>query len=499
MIPTLIGVLIITFFITEFVPGGPLDQIEEMIRKSDGSKSGGEVATMGGGNKASNAQITLKSKMLLAREFNMHVSSVERCLRMFVWYSHDSISSSEELDDNSSQKIIFAENEYTLVRLNNNYYAYKRRIKYNNESEPIVYDRDTKRLRAAYSNKLFSLETGKGKNESLEKLDIEIRKETSRYYALKELLSPDEIDQIVLSTNSPAKSDNLELPEDLKRDEIYIVQSFGQSISSWNNWHGFFLLKFGDSVRFNEPVTSMISKRLPISISLGVFSFLITYPICIILGIMKAVKSGSKFDIATTTTILIGYSIPGFVLGVLLLSLFGPAGNLFPFLPQSGITSTGVDGYDSWTIFEKTVDYFKHLIGPIICLCIGSFAVLTILTKNSILEQMSQLYATAARARGLSERKVLFKHIFRNSMIPLITGFPSSFLMMFFTGSLLIEQIFNIDGLGLLSLNSVLERDFPVVMGSLFIFTLLGLFGKLLTDICYVIVDPRISFDKQEG
>ena len=200
---------------------------------------------------------------------------------------------------------------------------------------------------------------------------------------------------------------------------------------------------------------------------------------------------------ASSVIVLIGYSVPGFVLAVLLLVLFGPGeGHIVELIPLAGLTSGSVEGYESWSAWAKFVDYLHHLVAPIICLTIGSFAVLTMLTKNSMLEEVHKQYVLTARAKGLSERVVIGKHVLRNALIPLVTGFPSGFLAMFFAGSLLIEQIFSLDGLGLLSYTAVIERDFPVVLGSLFVFTILGLVGQLLTDICYVIVDPRISFDE---
>jgi microcin C transport system permease protein len=235
--------------------------------------------------------------------------------------------------------------------------------------------------------------------------------------------------------------------------------------------------------------------------SLGIFSFFATYTICIVLGIAKAVRSGERFDSLTSVVILFGYSIPGFVLAVLLIVFFGPGDqHILELIPvDGGLTSSTVEGYQDWSLWTKFLDYLHHLAAPILCMSVGGFAVLTILTKNTILEEIHKLYAVAARARGLSERKVLYKHVLRNAMIPLVTGFPSSFLTMFFTGSLLLEKIFNLNGLGLLSYNAVMSRDFPLMIGSLFIFTILKLIGILLTDVTYVLVDPRISFEKAEG
>jgi microcin C transport system permease protein len=196
---------------------------------------------------------------------------------------------------------------------------------------------------------------------------------------------------------------------------------------------------------------------------------------------------------------LIGYSTPGFVLGILFIVLLGPGdGAIAHWIPLSGLTSAGAPGYESWTAWEKFTDYLHHLAAPLICFMIGSFATLTILTKNSIIEEMHKQYVLTARAKGLTEKRVLYKHVLKNALIPLITGFPIGFLAMFFTGSLLIEQIFSLNGLGLLSYEAVIQRDYPIVLGSLFIFSILTLVGQLLTDISYVLIDRRITFDESQ-
>lgn len=247
----------------------------------------------------------------------------------------------------------------------------------------------------------------------------------------------------------------------------------------------------GDSYFHNKSVMDLVISKLPVSISLGVWSFFIVYLTCIPLGIAKAVRDGSRFDVATSTLILIGYAIPGFVLGIALLVFFG-GGSFFDVFPLRGLVS------DNWSELSwpmKVLDYLWHMILPILATVVGSFAVMTMLTKNSFLEEIRKQYVQTARAKGLSENKVLYKHVFRNAMIPLITGFPAAFIGAFFTGSLLIETIFSLDGLGLLSYESVLKRDYPVVLGTLYLFTLLGLVAKLLADISYVIIDPRIQFE----
>jgi len=251
----------------------------------------------------------------------------------------------------------------------------------------------------------------------------------------------------------------------------------------------------GTSYFHHQSVMGLIISKLPVSVSIGLWTFFITYLTCIPLGIAKAVRDGSTFDVATSTLILIGYSIPGFVLGIALLVLFG-GGSFFDLFPLRGLVS---DNWHELPWYGKILDYLWHMVLPITASVVGSFAMMTMLTKNSFLEEIRKQYVLTARAKGLSERTVLYKHIFRNAMIPLITGFPTAFIMAFFTGSILIETIFSLDGIGLLSYDSVLKRDYPVVLGTLYLFTLLGLIAKLITDICYVLIDPRIKFESMEG
>ena len=248
---------------------------------------------------------------------------------------------------------------------------------------------------------------------------------------------------------------------------------------------------FGESYFHNKSVIDLVASKLPVSISLGLWTFFIVYLTCIPLGIAKAVRDGSAFDVATSTLILIGYSIPGFVLGIALLVLFG-GGSFWDVFPLRGLVS---DDWEQLGWFDRILDYLWHMVLPITASVIGSFAVMTMLTKNSFLEEIRKQYVLTARAKGLSENRVLYHHVFRNAIIPLVTGFPAAFIGAFFTGSLLIETIFSLDGLGLLSYESVLKRDYPVVLGTLYLFTLLGLVAKLLADISYVLIDPRIHFE----
>ncbi len=253
--------------------------------------------------------------------------------------------------------------------------------------------------------------------------------------------------------------------------------------------------EFGESFYRNTRVVDLIIEKLPVSISLGLWSTLLIYFISIPLGIKKAVSHGSRFDVISSGFIISGYAIPGFLFAILLIVLFA-GGSYLNWFPLRGLTSPN---FGELSLVEKIIDYFWHLCLPIIAYTIGGFATLTMLTKNSFLDEINKQYVITARAKGLEERGVLYGHVFRNGMLIIIAGFPSAFLSMFFTGSMLIEVIFSLDGLGLLGFESVVNRDYPVVFATLFIFTLLGLVIKLISDLVYVLVDPRIDFESREG
>jgi len=246
----------------------------------------------------------------------------------------------------------------------------------------------------------------------------------------------------------------------------------------------------GRSFLQNKDVWTLIKEKLPVSISLGLWTFLISWMISIPLGVAKAVREGSRFDVVTSFFVLLGYAIPGFVLGILLIVLFA-GGTYFDWFPLRGLTS---DNWDELSWPARIVDYFWHLALPLTCLVLGSFAVTTMLTKNTFIEEMRKQYVLVARAKGLSEKRVLYKHVFRNALIPLVTGFPAAFIGAFFAGSVLIETLFSLDGLGLLAFESAVRRDYPVVLGSLYLFTLIALVVKLVSDLLYVLIDPRVQF-----
>ena len=247
---------------------------------------------------------------------------------------------------------------------------------------------------------------------------------------------------------------------------------------------------FGKSYFRDTPVLSLIAEKLPVSVSLGLWMTLISYFISIPLGIRKALLDGSSFDVWTSTVIIIGYAIPGFLFAISLIVLFA-GGSFFDVFPLRGLTS---DNWEELSWPARIGDYFWHLALPLTCFVIGSFAVVTMLTKNTFVEEMRKQYVLVARARGLASSRVLYKHIFRNALIPLVTGFPAAFIGAFFAGSVLIETLFSLDGLGLLSYEAAIRRDFPVVLGSLYLFTLIALVVKLISDVMYVVIDPRVHF-----
>jgi microcin C transport system permease protein len=247
----------------------------------------------------------------------------------------------------------------------------------------------------------------------------------------------------------------------------------------------------GKSFFYNKPVSQLIREKLPVSISLGLWSFLLTYLISIPLGIAKAVRAGSRFDTSSTFIVLLGHAIPPFVMGVLLLVLLG-GGSFVQWFPLRGLTSPN---WESLSLGAKIADYLWHITLPVVSMVLGSFAIITMMTKNSMLEEIRKQYVLTARAKGLDEKTVLWRHVFRNALIPVMTGFPAAFVAAFFSGSLLIETLFSLEGLGLLSYESVIRRDYPVVLGSLFLFTLIGLIATLLRDLSYLWVDPRVKYD----
>lgn len=251
---------------------------------------------------------------------------------------------------------------------------------------------------------------------------------------------------------------------------------------------------FGESFFRDISVIDLIIEKMPVSISIGLWITLLSYLISIPLGIRKAVNDGSTFDVWTSAVVIVGYAIPGFLFAILLMVLFA-GGSFWDWFPLRGLTS---DNWSELSLWGKIVDYFWHLTLPLTAMVLSAFATTTLLTKNSFLDEIRKQYVTTARAKGLSERQVLYGHVFRNAMLIVIAGFPGAFISAFFTGSLLIENIFSLDGLGLLGFRSVLDRDYPVVFANLYIFALIGLVVSLISDLTYTWIDPRIDFERRD-
>jgi microcin C transport system permease protein len=266
------------------------------------------------------------------------------------------------------------------------------------------------------------------------------------------------------------------------------LQRFG--IMLWN----YVRFDFGESYFRDITVIDLIVEKMPVSISLGFWILILSYIISIPLGIKKAVSDGSRFDVWTSGIIIVAYAVPGFLFGILLIVVFA-GGSFLDWFPLRGLVS---ENFDELNWFEKIIDYFWHLALPLIALSLAAFATTTLLTKNSFIDEIGKQYVVTARAKGLAERQVLYKHVFRNAMLIIIAGFPGAFITAFFSGSLLIETIFSLDGLGRLGFESIVKRDYPVVFATLYIFSLMGLLVGLLSDLVYTWVDPRIDFERRD-
>lgn len=283
------------------------------------------------------------------------------------------------------------------------------------------------------------------------------------------------------------------VPEDLVKE---LEKQFGfdkpAHLRFWKMLKDYAAFDFGKSFYQDKSVLQLIKERMPVSISLGLWSTLIIYLIAIPLGIKKAVTDGSKFDIWTSFAVIVGSAIPVFLFAVFLIVFFA-GGTYLQWFPLRGLTS---DNWEELSFGAKFIDYFWHIALPVTAMVIGGFASLTMLTKNSFLDEINKQYVLTAKAKGLSQNQILYGHVFRNAMLIVIAGFPSMLIKMLFTGALLIEVIFSLNGIGLLGYEAIMTRDYPVIFGTLYIFALLGLILKLISDITYSLVDPRITFDK---
>ncbi len=278
-------------------------------------------------------------------------------------------------------------------------------------------------------------------------------------------------------------------------EEIERIYGFDKPATTrfWEMLKNYAMFDFGESFFRDETVVNLVLEKMPVSISLGLWTTLLVYLISIPLGIKKAVRDGSGFDIWTSVIITIGYAIPSFLFAILLIVLFA-GGSFWDIFPLRGLVS---DNWDELGLMGKIGDYFWHIALPVLAMVISGFATLTMLTKNSFIAEIGKQYVVTARAKGCDEGRVLYGHIFRNAMLIIIAGFPSAFIGILFTGAMLIEVIFSLDGLGLLGFEAAINRDYPVVFGTLYIFTLLGLIVNLIGDLVYVLVDPRIDFEKR--
>jgi len=259
----------------------------------------------------------------------------------------------------------------------------------------------------------------------------------------------------------------------------------------WDMLRGYLTLDFGRSFFRDATVLQLIGQKLPVSLSLGVWSTLLVYLVSIPLGIAKAVRDGSRFDVASSVAVLVGYAVPGYLFAILLVVVFA-GGSFVQWFPLRGLASAGAE---NWSWPARVMDYLWHIVLPTTALVVGGFASLTMLTKNSFLEEIRKQYVVTARAKGASEGRILYRHVFRNAMLLVIAGFPAAFLSMVFSSALLVEIVFSLDGLGLLGFESAIRRDYPVMFGTLYIFTLLGLLMQIVGDVLYTVVDPRIDFD----
>ena len=277
--------------------------------------------------------------------------------------------------------------------------------------------------------------------------------------------------------------------EECEKEQIPIFERFFIMLGKY------VVFDFGESFYHSKSVIELVLEKMPVSISLGLWTTLLAYAVSIPLGIRKAVQDGTRFDAMTSAVVIAAYAIPGFLFAVLLLVLFA-GGSFLQIFPLRGLHS---DGADQMGWIPYILDYLWHIVLPVTAMAISGFATLTLLTKNSFLDEIRKQYVMTARAKGLGERSVLYGHVFRNAMLIVIAGFPGAFISIFFTGSLFVETVFSLDGLGLLGFESVVNRDYPVVMGTLYLFGLMGLLVKLISDLTYVWIDPRIDFEAREG
>ena len=441
LIPTFIGITMLVFSITRFVPGGPIDQMRvEMEMGAGGGESGG-----GGGGGQSSVNIDPKALEALERHYHFDWPIWKQYLQFLGpinWDERglfgDDVEKGELITWETDLGQSLAEGDSVLrVRMLGN-------------------PREDGGNPATISERVYMPEAGT----------------ITRFIATKNERVAIGADLFEYTPEGSSQSQTVSMPD------------------VWSkNFSGLLALNLGNSYKFESPVMQLIVQRFPISLRFGLTGFLLAYLICIPLGILKAVRHSSRFDIASSALIFVGYSIPGWALGAVLLTLFG-GGSFWDVFPLGGIHSADYETLSAW---GKLKDSLHHMVLPVIAYSVGSFAVLTVLMKNSLMDNLGQDYVRTAFAKGLSERRVILLHALRNSLIPICTGLGHA-LGILMAGSYLIEKVFNIDGIGLLGFNSIVGRDYTVVMGVLVINTLLMLIGNIISDVLYVLVDPRIRF-----
>jgi microcin C transport system permease protein len=442
LIPTFLGITMLVFAITRFVPGGPIDQM--IMQMQSGDTGSGEGGASGGDGKSS---VDIPPEALASLKKYYHFDWP-------IWRQYLQFLGPLNLDERG----VFGDEISEITVLT--WYA--------EEGDQVQAGAPLARLR------MIGLEDDSGANATI------ISREISAP-------STGEVVKLVVP-----REEQLEVGQPLlefRPEGGAITTITGPDLWS-KHWAGLLAGDLGTSYKYEVPVIDLVVSRFPISIRFGLTGFLLAYFVCIPLGVFKAIRHNSHFDFASSALVFVGYSIPGWALGAVLLVLFG-GGSFWDIFPLGGVEADNFDELSSW---GKVKDFVHHMALPVIAYSIGSFATLTVLTKNSLMENLGQDYVRTAFAKGLSEKRVIFVHALRNSLIPICTGLGHA-LSLVMAGSYLIEKVFNIDGLGLLGFTSIIGRDYAVVMGVLVINTLLMLIGNIFSDVLYVLVDPRIRFN----
>ncbi|MFT7485371.1 MAG: microcin C transport system permease protein [Candidatus Paceibacteria bacterium] len=441
LIPTFLGITMLVFAITRFVPGGPIDQM--IMQMQSGGTSQGEAGSSGGGPQSS---VNIPPQALASLKKHYHFDWP-------LWRQYMQFLGPLNLDEQG----VFGD-EVTAVTVLTWYVQEGDSVA---AGDPLGRIRMTGKTDSDIPPTMVSRELTAPAEGTISGLTVQREKQTSVGQELLSLTAPGGLVTSILAPNLWSKK-----------------------------WAGLLAGDLGTSYKFDVPVIDLVVQRFPISIRFGLTGFLLAYLVCVPLGVLKAIRHNSRFDFVSSTLVFIGYSIPGWALGAVLLVGFG-GGSFFDLFPLGGIEA---DNFDQLSLWDKTVDTLHHMALPVIAYSIGSFATLTVLTKNSLMENLGQDYVRTAFAKGLPERRVIFVHALRNSLIPICTGLGHA-ISLVMAGSYLVEKVFNIDGLGLLGFTSIIGRDYAVVMGVLVINTLLMLVGNILSDVLYVIVDPRIRFN----